>query len=112
MNCLKKTLAACLLPLALLAAVPAMAAPNLPLFNSILNQERAWAGLQTKTVMVDGINASYSEGGPADAPKVLLIHGFSGSLPVTGSIWRLCWSSYGSARSFWQRTTYRRACCR
>ncbi|MDO8329554.1 MAG: alpha/beta hydrolase [Fluviicoccus sp.] len=79
MNCLKKTLAACLLPLALLAAVPAMAAPNLPLFNSILNQERAWAGLQTKTVMVDGINASYSEGGPADAPKVLLIHGFSGS---------------------------------
>ncbi|RZU38131.1 triacylglycerol lipase [Fluviicoccus keumensis] len=75
-----KTLAACLLPLALMATPAiATAAPNLPLLNSILTQERAWAGLQTRTVMVDGINAAYSEGGPANGPKVLLIHGFSGS---------------------------------
>jgi pimeloyl-ACP methyl ester carboxylesterase len=79
MTRLKHTLAACLLPLALLAPLPAAAAPNLALLNSVLTQERAWAGLQTKTVNVDGITASYSEGGPANAPKVLLIHGFSGS---------------------------------
>ncbi|HEX5362524.1 MAG TPA: alpha/beta hydrolase [Fluviicoccus sp.] len=80
MRRLKNTLAACLLPLALLsAAAPAVAAPNLALFNSVLSQERSWAGLQTRTVMVDGISTAYSEGGPANAPKVLLIHGFSGS---------------------------------
>lgn len=80
MNRLKSLLAAALLPLALFtAAVPAVAAPNLALLQSVLGQERAWAGLQNKTVMVDGIATAYSEGGPATAPKVLLIHGFSGS---------------------------------
>lgn len=79
MTRLKTMLAAVLLPLALLAPMTAVAAPNLALLQSILTQERAWAGLQTRTVVVDGITTSYSVGGPENAPKVLLVHGFSGS---------------------------------
>lgn len=76
---LKKMLLPLLLPAVLLTALPAQAAPNMQLFNSVLSQERTWAGLQTKNVTADGINFAYSEGGPQDAPRVLLIHGFSGS---------------------------------
>ncbi len=76
---IRKALIAALLPLALLA-VPAQAAPNMTLLTSVLSQERAWAGLQSKTVTAaDGITYAYSEGGPSNGPRVLLIHGFSGS---------------------------------
>lgn len=80
---LKKIVVA-LLPLMLSVAplssyAAATPAPNMALLNSILSQERAWAGLQSKTVTADGITFAYSEGGPTNAPNVLLIHGFSGS---------------------------------
>ena len=42
-------------------------------------QERSWAGLKTKSLKVDDITWVYSEGGPANKPTVLLIHGLAGS---------------------------------
>ena len=48
-------------------------------FQNLLQQERAWAGLQTKTLKVGDITWSYSEGGQAGKPIVILIHGLAGS---------------------------------
>lgn len=48
-------------------------------FQQVLQEERAWAGLQTKTVKVNNIDWSYSVGGQAGKPTILLIHGLSGS---------------------------------
>lgn len=60
-----------------------IAAPLVPdsvaLMQSVLAQERTWAGLETKTIKSEDITFSYSEGGPKNAPTVLLVHGFSGS---------------------------------
>ncbi|EZQ10411.1 alpha/beta fold hydrolase [Acinetobacter sp. Ver3] len=44
-------------------------------YQKVLNEERAWAGLSTKTIRVGDVVWSYSEGGPADRPALLLIHG-------------------------------------
>jgi len=48
-------------------------------FQQILQQERAWAGLQSKQVKVENVMWSYSEGGSSAKPTVLLIHGLAGS---------------------------------
>ena len=48
-------------------------------FQDALQQERQWAGLQTKTRTVGDIVWHYSEGGPTNAPTVLLVHGLSGT---------------------------------
>ena len=48
-------------------------------FQQVLQEERAWAGLQTKTISVNNIDWTYSIGGQAGKPTILLIHGLSGS---------------------------------
>ncbi|TXJ10574.1 MAG: alpha/beta hydrolase [Acinetobacter sp.] len=48
-------------------------------FANLLQQERQWAGLQTKTVKVGDITWTYSEGGASNKPTILLIHGLSGT---------------------------------
>lgn len=48
-------------------------------FQSILQQERAWAGLNTKKVKSEEIEWVYSEGGNPANPTILLLHGLSGT---------------------------------
>lgn len=48
-------------------------------FADLLQQERQWAGLQSKTLKVDDVTWRYSEGGSAAKPTIILIHGLSGS---------------------------------
>lgn len=71
------------LPLALASASVNAASPpatdQVALIQSVLAQERTWAGLESKNISAEGINFAYSEGGPKTAPTVLLVHGFSGS---------------------------------
>lgn len=52
---------------------------NDALLTSFLKQERAWAGLKTRKLSVGGHPLVFSEGGPADGPVILMLHGFSGS---------------------------------
>lgn len=54
------------------------AAPSINI-QSILQQERAWAGLNSKRVKVADIDWAYSEGGTKGKPVVLLVHGLAGS---------------------------------
>ncbi|MDX1803945.1 MAG: alpha/beta fold hydrolase [Alcanivorax sp.] len=49
------------------------------LLASFLQQERRWAGLQTRQAEIDGHKLVYSEGGDRAAPALVLLHGFSGS---------------------------------
>jgi pimeloyl-ACP methyl ester carboxylesterase len=46
------------------------------LLASVQLVERQLAGLTPRTVNVDGLTLHYYEGGPADAPTLLMIHGF------------------------------------
>jgi pimeloyl-ACP methyl ester carboxylesterase len=58
------------------------AAPNTPEYVDylkIVQEERAWAGLSSKTLRVGDVVWSYSEGGSKDKPTVLLIHGLASS---------------------------------
>ena len=48
------------------------------LFDSIMQQERSWAGLTSKKITVRGVDITYSEGGPADGEPMILLHGFTG----------------------------------
>ena len=48
-------------------------------FQQILQEERAWAGLSSKTLKMGDIEWAYSEGGDKAKPTVMLIHGLSGS---------------------------------
>ena len=48
-------------------------------FTSLLQQERQWAGLSSKTLKVEDITWYYSEGGDRSKPTIILIHGLSGS---------------------------------
>jgi predicted alpha/beta-fold hydrolase len=79
---LKKLTLALLFPLAfsssLSFAAPLVSDP-VALMQSVLAQERTWAGLETKSIKVGDITFAYSEGGVKGAPTVLLVHGFSGS---------------------------------
>ncbi|MBJ9954556.1 MULTISPECIES: alpha/beta hydrolase [unclassified Acinetobacter] len=54
------------------------AAPTIDI-QSVLQQERAWAGMETKRVKVGDIDWAYSEGGPAGKPTLMLVHGLAGS---------------------------------
>jgi len=54
------------------------AAPAIDI-QSVLQQERAWAGMETKRVKVGDIDWAYSEGGPAGKPTIMLVHGLAGS---------------------------------
>lgn len=47
--------------------------------QSVLQQERAWAGLSSKRVKVAEIDWAYSEGGTKGKPVLLLVHGLAGS---------------------------------
>lgn len=44
-------------------------------YTKVVMEERAWAGLQSKTLKVDDLVWSYSEGGSVQAPTLLLLHG-------------------------------------
>lgn len=48
-------------------------------FQSVLQQERSWAGLSTKKVKSEEIEWVYSEGGNPSNPTILLLHGLSGT---------------------------------
>ncbi|WP_336041968.1 alpha/beta hydrolase [Acinetobacter dispersus] len=63
-------------------------------FQNVLQQERAWAGLQTKTLKVGDITWSYSEGGQAGKPIVILIHGLAGSRDNWNRVARALTASY------------------
>ncbi|MBJ8453391.1 alpha/beta hydrolase [Acinetobacter bereziniae] len=54
------------------------AAPSIDI-QSVLQQERAWAGMETKRVKVGDIDWAYSEGGSAGKPTLMLVHGLAGS---------------------------------
>ena len=77
----RKTLTAALIScsLATIAISSTQAAEIEMSFQNVLQQERAWAGLQSKTLKVGDITWSYSEGGQAGKPIVILIHGLAGS---------------------------------
>ena len=47
--------------------------------QNYLITERNAAGLRSKSIKIDDVNWSYSEGGSSDKPAVLLIHGLAGS---------------------------------
>ncbi|MCH7307482.1 alpha/beta hydrolase [Acinetobacter sp. NIPH 1852] len=78
---LRKTFTAALLACSLSAvAISTTQAAEIEMsFQNLLQQERAWAGLQSKTLKVGDITWSYSEGGQAGKPIVVLIHGLAGS---------------------------------
>lgn len=48
-------------------------------FQQILQEERSWAGLTTRSLKVGDVEWSYSEGGDKTKPTVMLVHGLSGS---------------------------------
>ena len=75
-----------LIPLALMLGLSAFsvtithAAPlTQQSFAQVLQEERTWAGLTTRTLKVGDIEWAYSEGGDKSKPTVMLIHGLSGS---------------------------------
>ncbi|MCP5933973.1 alpha/beta fold hydrolase, partial [Klebsiella pneumoniae] len=47
--------------------------------QSVLQQERTWAGLQSKRLKVGEIDWAYSEVGQAGKPTLMLVHGLAGS---------------------------------
>ena len=47
--------------------------------QSVLQQERTWAGLQSKRLKVADIDWAYSEGGQVGKPTLMLVHGLAGS---------------------------------
>ena len=61
------------------AANTVSAAPAALSIQNVLQQERAWAGLQTKTIQIEDVTWSYSEGGDVSKPTILLIHGLGGT---------------------------------
>ncbi|MBP8006319.1 MAG: alpha/beta hydrolase [Acinetobacter sp.] len=78
---LRKTFTAALLACSLsTVAVSTTQAAEIEMsFQNLLQQERAWAGLQSKTLKVGDITWSYSEGGQVGKPIIVLIHGLAGS---------------------------------
>ena len=54
------------------------AAANIDI-QSVLQQERTWAGLASKRVKVAEIDWAYSEGGAKGKPVIMLVHGLAGS---------------------------------
>ncbi|ONG41902.1 alpha/beta hydrolase [Alkanindiges hydrocarboniclasticus] len=66
-----------------LTGITTVAAQAAPLtqqsFQQVLQEERSWAGLTTRTLKVGDIEWTYSEGGDKAKPTVMLVHGLSGS---------------------------------
>jgi pimeloyl-ACP methyl ester carboxylesterase len=63
-----------------MTSLAAQAAPAVQQsFQQVLQEERIWAGLSSHTLKVGDIEWSYSEGGDKSKPKVMLVHGLSGS---------------------------------
>lgn len=58
--------------------ISTVAAPSINI-QSVLQQERVWAGLQSKRVKVGEIDWAYSEGGTKGKPVIMLVHGLAGS---------------------------------
>lgn len=58
-------------------------------YQKVLQEERAWAGLSSKTLRVGDIVWSYSEGGSANKPTLLLIHGLASSRDTWNNVARL-----------------------
>ena len=85
---MKKTATALTLACSLLSVMSisqAQAADNIDVsFQTILQQERNWAGLQSKSLKVGDITWSYSEGGSSTKPTLLLIHGLA-AVEITGT---------------------------
>ena len=54
------------------------AAPSIDI-QSVLQQERSWAGMETKRIKVADIDWAYSEGGQVGKPTLMLVHGLAGS---------------------------------
>ena len=48
-------------------------------YQKVLQEERTWAGVSSKTLRVGDVVWSYSEGGDRSKPTVLLIHGLGSS---------------------------------
>lgn len=82
---LSHTCAAVLLSLGLFAAPLSSSAAISMDIQQVLQEERAWAGLTTKTLKVPygeagaSVEWAYSEGGDPSKPTVMLVHGLSGS---------------------------------
>lgn len=55
-----------------------VAAPAISI-QSVLQQERTWAGLKSKNIKIADIEWAYSEGGEESKPTLLLVHGLAGS---------------------------------
>lgn len=68
----------CLVALAMFCSCSMSMAATLSL-KQLLQEERQWAGLHTKTVKLGDITWTYSEGGQANKPPILLLHGVAGS---------------------------------
>ena len=62
----------------ILSPTPSFAAPSINI-QSILQQERTWAGLGSKRIKVAEIDWVYSEGGTKGKPVLLMVHGLAGS---------------------------------
>lgn len=80
---MKRTLAQLLMASAIgLASIGVIsqtqAAPTIDI-QSVLQQERSWAGMETKRIKVADIDWAYSEGGQAGKPTLMLVHGLAGS---------------------------------
>ena len=88
---LRKAITATLLSCSLItiAVSTAQAAEIEMSFQNLLQQERTWAGLQTKTLKVGDITWSYSEGGQAGKPIVILIQSDRSSTYRRSFTWRL-----------------------
>ncbi len=74
-----RLLPAVALTLGLLFSAPVLHAAVSMDINQVLQEERAWAGLSSKTLKVGDITWAYSESGDASKPTILLVHGLSGS---------------------------------
>lgn len=69
-------------------AVPSSAVASFD-YQKVLQEERTWAGLSSKTLRVGDIVWSYSEGGSPQKPTLLLIHGLASSRDTWNAVARL-----------------------
>lgn len=63
-------------------------------YQQILQEQRQWAGLQSKTLRIGDIVWSYSEGGAQNKPTLLLLHGLAGCRDTWNSVARQLTRSY------------------
>lgn len=63
-------------------------------YQKFLQEERAWAGLTSKTIRVGDVVWSYSEGGQLGKPTLLLIHGMSSSRDTWNTVARALTQNY------------------